>query len=403
MPDPTTAQRAYIHVGAPKTGTTFLQGVVWRNAPALRQAGIDMIGRRQAEHYRAGHDLRDIAFDPDDPGVDWTGAWDALAAKARSSTAGTVIISDEHLAALTPAQVQRAVDTLAPREVHVVYATRALADVLPSEWQEFVKHGSVLDYPEWARRVLTAPRRGPGRWFWSVQDPVGVVRRWSCAVPAERIHVVTMPNADAHPQELWRRFASVLDVPPEVAADFDVPANPSLDVAHAEVLRRVNERLPPEFPRWHRTGIVRDVLAVQVLSGHGGAGRPVLSPDLHEQVRRRSERAVAGLRRSRVQIVGDLNDIANATTAHDESAAVPDDAQLLDASVDAITGLVVQMSRMRDERGRAEHRLREQLRTAPRLRRYRDRFLELEERSALVAWTGCGLRAARDVARKVRS
>jgi len=37
---PEPAPRAVVHVGAPKTGSTYLQAVLWRNRAALRAAGV---------------------------------------------------------------------------------------------------------------------------------------------------------------------------------------------------------------------------------------------------------------------------------------------------------------------------------------------------------------------------
>ena len=62
-------------------------------------------GDDQGQHYRAGHDLRGLRFDPADPGVDWTGAWERMASRAGESSAPVVVVSDEHLASLHPDQV----------------------------------------------------------------------------------------------------------------------------------------------------------------------------------------------------------------------------------------------------------------------------------------------------------
>ena len=164
--------RVYIHVGAPKTGTTYIQGVLWRNRTALRGAGLHIVGQGRDEHYRAGRDIRDVPYDANDPRPDWAGSWNTLAGMAVASESPNVVISDEHLASLTPEQASKAIDSLRPREVHVIYATRDLARLLASEYQEYVKHRSTLRFPEWSRRVFASRERGPGRWFWKVHDPV---------------------------------------------------------------------------------------------------------------------------------------------------------------------------------------------------------------------------------------
>ena len=384
--DTAAVRRAYLHVGAPKTGTTYLQGVLWRNRRVLQQAGAHVLGRGRGDHYQAGKDLMDMPFDPADPGVDWTGAWDILAAAAAASPAEVVLISDEHLASLSPDQVRRAAAGLAPREVHVVYATRNLKGLMPSEWQEYVKHGSTLDFDTWSNKILTTSRRGPGRWFWSVHDPVDVIRRWSTAVPAANIHVITMPPPSAGPNELWHRFAGVVGIDPQLATDFDVAGNTSLGLAEAEVLRRVNLALPEDFPRWYRTGLTRDVLAAKVLGARPSSDRPQLSEALDQALVKRAERSIKGLKASGCDVVGDLADLRVVPDAGPPTAA-PSTQVLLDTSVDAIAGLLVHMAWMRDERRRSESRLRQAMHKAPMMRRIRGRVASWEDRNRAVAMT----------------
>jgi hypothetical protein len=334
-----------------------------------------------------------VPFDPADPGVDWHGAWDILASAAAASPAATVLISDEHLASLSPEQVARVVAGLAPREVHVVYAMRNLQGLLPSEWQEYVKHGSQLSFDDWSRQVITKPRTGPGRWFWRVHDGAGVVRRWSAGVPEPQIHVMMLPPKSEGPDALWRRFAGIIGVDPAVATNFDVAANISLSLAETEVLRRVNAALPPDFPRWHRTGLVRDVLAVKVMTGVG-TGRPGLAADLQPDLARRAQRTVRALRGSDCDVVGDLSVLA-VESAPVVGDVVPDDAELLHSAVDSIAGLLVHMAWMRDDRRRVESRLRQAMLKAPVMHRLRGRVISWEDRSR-------GVAAALRVYRKTR-
>lgn len=49
--------RVYLHVGAPKTGTTFLQGVLGKNRDTLKQQGVWLPGASAEDHFRAGFDL----------------------------------------------------------------------------------------------------------------------------------------------------------------------------------------------------------------------------------------------------------------------------------------------------------------------------------------------------------
>jgi hypothetical protein len=355
------ARQAFLHVGAPKTGSTFLQALLWANHGVLATQSVHMLGENQGQHYRAGHDLRGIPFDPADPGVDWTGAWDRMAERAQASEHDKVVISDEHLAALSPKQVDRAVTSLNPREVHVVYCTRDLPGLMPSEWQEFVKHGATATYDDWAEAVLSSAEEGPGRWFWKVHDVRSVVARWATAVAPDRIHVITMPPSSAPRTEIWRRLASVLGCDPDMVEDVPRTANPSLGTAATEVLRRVNDSLPEEFPRWHRTGIVRDVLANDVLNPIGPPGRPRLRRDLADQVLDRAQVTRQILPTLGCHVVGNLSDLDPDRDRLDGEGAPSDDV-VAELSVAALAGLVEAMARLKDalidERRQAESRLR---------------------------------------------
>ena len=366
MSDEAAVRRAYLHIGAPKTGSTFLQGVLWSNRETLLEHGVHMLGDDQGQHYRAGHDLRGLRFDPADPGVDWTGAWERMALRAGESSAPVVVVSDEHLASLHPDQVAHAVESLLPREVHVVYATRDLVGLLPSEYQEFVKHGATATYDEWAADVLSDERRGPGRWFWRVHDAKDVVARWSTSVALERVHVITMPGPDAPRDEIWRRFASVLGVDPAVASAGAEPSNTSLGSAEVEVLRRVNAALPADFPRWHRTGVARDVLANRVLNPLRTGGRLTLRDDLQTEVMARAERAFATLPTLGCHVVGDVGDLAvDSASLSSSLEATADD--LVEVMVRALAGMTVHAGQARDvmaaeraDRRRAEQAARDE-------------------------------------------
>src|SRR5260370_11658881 len=52
--------RVLVHIGEPKTGTTFLQQVMWSNRAELAAQGVVLPGHHPQDHYRASQDLRGI-------------------------------------------------------------------------------------------------------------------------------------------------------------------------------------------------------------------------------------------------------------------------------------------------------------------------------------------------------
>src|SRR5919107_911236 len=103
------ADVVHLHVGAPKTGTTYLQDRLLANRERLAAHGVSYPVGADADMFRPALDLidrrwggqRDLA----------RGEWDELVGRVRRTT-GTVVVSHEILAAATTAQAARAVKEL---------------------------------------------------------------------------------------------------------------------------------------------------------------------------------------------------------------------------------------------------------------------------------------------------
>lgn len=386
-PEPVSnSPRVYLHVGAPKTGTTFLQGVLWKNLDALKRQGVWLPGAEADDHFRAGYDLRGLEQDPDDPRGRWEGAWDAMAAEIRASDSDAVVVSDERLAACTVEEVERAVASLAPAEVHVVYTSRGLTELLPAEWQEHVKDCDTRTFDAWLSDITAAREHGQ-EWFWQVHDVADVLRRWGAVVQADRLHVLTLPPPGSPPNLLWERFASVLGIDPN-GVDADVRANASLGAEGTEVVRRVNEALP-DFPVWHRVLITREILAHGILAPRTNKTRITLPSDWAPWVREYADRLVDDLKNEGYHVVGDLTELLPGDDAF-SGAGGGTAADVLDAATDSIAGLLVHMSGRQDRENallaraeEAERRLGEHRRLAP-VERIKRTVVELGEQWKLV-------------------
>ena len=345
-----------VHIGAPKTGTTFLQGVLWANKAALAERGVFLPGRRQRSHFSAGNDLlgEDGTRFTKQQRVD--GAWDRLLRQVSSSSLPTAVFTDERLSALPAAAIDRVAELAADRELHVVYTVRDLHSLFPSAWQEQVKHGTVAALEPWVRRVLRNRSEGPGRdWFWRVHDVAAVLSRWEAVVDEpSRIHVVTMPADGSGPEELWHRFAAATELPGDVPLGGVATSNPSLDHAQVEFLRRVNaelrERLEPdEYRTW-----VRERLAKQVLSPRSSGPRAGVPPDAHDEITRVGEEFVEHVAAAGYSIAGSLDDLA--PRARTAPAALPTPEEVLAAGVGATAGLIDGLIQdLRDGRTVAAH------------------------------------------------
>ena len=335
------ARKTYLHVGAPKTGSTFLQRIAWANRELLGSRGVFMPGRAPVDHFRAGYDLRGFTTDPDNARVTVEGAWNTMAATILDRAEEIALVSDERLAACTEAEVERAVASLAPDEVHVVYVTRDPAGLLSAEWQEHVKHGDQRAFDAWLDDTLNPKGH---EWYWKVHGVGDVLRRWGSVVPSERLHLLTLPPRGSDPELLWRRFCSLLGISPE-GVDTDVRANVSLGVEGAELLRQVNEALPVEFPRWHHIGVTRNVLAHRILAERAEKTPIVVPERLAAQVEDYTERLVAEITDSGCDVVGGLDELATPVGGD----GIPEAPDVTAAAIDAISGLLVHIGGLRDD------------------------------------------------------
>jgi hypothetical protein len=377
--------RIYVHIGEPKTGTTFLQRALWGNRAWLAAQGVVLPGYEWRDHNRASRDLREAVREASDPTDPWAGDWDVLAGQALLAPEAAVI-SDEVLAACHPEQADRAVRSLLAAEVHIVLTVRDLATLLPAEWQETVKTRGIIPWDEWLSDVIDVQSAADDRrqWrFWTFHDTLAILDMWSRHLPPDQVHVITVPQ-QGPPSTLWVRFASVLGIDPGGIDLAEAYANPSLGLAEVEFLRRLNETLPEEMPYWFYTRNIKRILAHDVLAARARQARLAVPASRQAWVREQSEILVAGLRDSKFHIVGDLGELLPRPAAepYQGTADLPA-AQILDAAVAATAALTDQLYRDRHP--------------APRPRRRRR---SLRQRASRLEWTVLNGPRAKRVLRK---
>ncbi len=339
------ADRVFLHVGVPKSGTTYLQTTMWHNRTALRAQGVLYPGTRRMEHYHACQDLRRKRARRA------TGAWDRLRAEL-DPWPGTGLISHEFFSMATPEQAQRAVADLAPAQVHVVITARDYVRQFPAVWQEALKMSSTLSLDEFM--VAAEKEELDGAWSWNSQDLRRVVASWATAVPAERLHVVTVPPPDAPRELLWQRWCETLGLD-DSGFDMSVSVgNESLGTEQAALLWRVKPHLTgpltrkPVQHRWVRQYFGHEVLVPQRGERFG------LRPEQVTRLRERAEQTVADLRAGGYPVAGDLDDLV--PQEDQPSRPHPDDiteSQMLDVAAVAIDQMIRDVRRLTRQRDKA--------------------------------------------------
>ena len=359
------SNKVLLHVGTPKTGTSYLQDVLFRNRETLQQAGILYPAARHDSHFLAALDLMQLPWG----GLqsEAIGAWDDLAGQVREAFAAgmtTAIISHEILATASRVQIGRALSSLGHGdgvEVHLVLSVRDLVRQIPAEWQENVKHRAQLGYGAFLDQI-TDPERGTriGAWFWGVQEVPDILDRWGQDLPPDHIHVVTVPPPGGAPELLWKRFSQAFGLD---GIDLDLEGerhNPSLGVPETTLLRRINRKTNAELPPADYRPLVRELLAHQTLSRRTASPRLALPPDLHPWVQELSASWIAEVEARGYDVIGDLGDLVGAPpVAEYADPDRPRERQVAAAAVDAITALLLDNARLRHDTGRLHAELAE--------------------------------------------
>lgn len=346
------SRRVLLHVGTPKSGTSYLQDRLALNREGLRSQGLDYVETRTGDHFEAALDLL---------GERWAGAekaaqgqWDALVTEAKRSRRD-VLISHEILAAVAPERAHRAVAAFAEDEVHVVVTARDLGRQVPAEWQERVKHRGRRDYEKFLEAMVRNHARTDWQmWFWRVQELPAILTSWGAGLLPERVHLVTVPGPDGPREALWDRFGSVLGLDPGAPYAETETTNASLGGAEVTLLRRLNVALAErELPRTTYVTWVREMIVREVLAERSQMQRTSVPPQHRAFVEDVTAGWLEWVRLSGVHVVGDLDDLLPRWPDDEDAWVDPDDADpavVADAAIEALAHVLDEIAQGRADR-----------------------------------------------------
>jgi hypothetical protein len=345
------SRTVFIHLGLPKTGTTYLQRVLAAHRPALAERGLLYPGDRQ-DHFFPAQDALERPFrghsDERAPG-----SWDATVREI-GSWSGDALISHETFTVATSEQVRKVVEAFPEHSVSIIVTARDTARQLTANWQESIKNGESRTLTEYVAKARSGRSDDEARYgFWVWQDLVAVIRRWQEVVPPTQTHVVTVPPSGSGPEQLWQRFMSALGLDVELDDVSDRSANTSLGRVETEFLRRLNEDLGDSISWPDYRSNVKQFLAQRALPRFAQSGAIVLSPDDQRWAAETSRGVIATLRELDFHLHGDLSDLESAQANSDEPA-VKDD-EVVEVGVRAIAQLLRRIGREQGEtaQGRA--------------------------------------------------
>jgi hypothetical protein len=303
-------QRLYLHIGLPKSGSTYLQSVLGSHRAALKEHGFVYPYVRQEGMFHAalemsGHPER-WGLSPDDV----RGTFAHLLRRGRH-LGGNVVVSHEIFGAATPRQVEAMREALDDFDVHVVVTVRNISRMFSAQWQERVKNHSSESFAEFASEVLAdLPESldGPMTGFWRGQNLTWLLDRFRPLAPPERTHVVVTPG-NASPDLLWRRFADAIELPPDAVDLSDVPrGNESLGAPQIAFLRQVLEALDGRLEqRWYHVVVKR--WFAQSLLGTVRSRKPVTPAAVAETLSAVSRSWIDQVSTGGYRVHGDLDEL----------------------------------------------------------------------------------------------
>jgi hypothetical protein len=324
----------YLHIGAPKCGSSYLQSLLWRNRDALMQSGVYVPGRSHADHFAAGTDFRGRPYVTQAPEGTWRGAWDRLLDDAERSGYSKIVISSEFLSSADPDVVAPRIERLADDDVQVVYAVREFAGLLGSVWQQTVRTAPTAPWTEWLD--LLAGKQATN-WVWTQHNAGRILDGWA-REGVDQVHVLVVPQHGTAPGELWRRFGSIVGW--RARTTIGAPrGNESLGYAQAEVLRRLQELLVDVEPRTHRARVTKNLIGDLTLAPMDRVDRLVIPERLRPWVEAESERQRDAIASSSAHVIGDLDELGLDDAKFSPDPVVPNQAAMLDAAVAVVARL----------------------------------------------------------------
>lgn len=333
-------QVVHLHIGAHKTGTTYVQAVLRSNKVRLADDGVLVPGDRRRDSVKAARQL--VKWDPkarSEPG----NAWDAVVADINGWSGPAAIFSMEFLSRASNRQAKYAVKSL-PQHTHVkvILTVRDVARLVPAQWQSSMRQGRTWTLQEYADAVASDDVSDPAyRHFWARHDSGPILARWCALVGKENVTVITLPPSGSAPDELWRRFSTATGIEPD-RYESATRKNASLGAASAEVMRQLNAVKPQKkvARRAYRRS-VNGALSHKVLDLRRSQEDALTLPDgLDAWAREQAQRITSQIQAVDPVVIGDLQDLMpGAGTATFVAPDLLPPQQVLDAAIYGLAGL----------------------------------------------------------------
>lgn len=333
------AHKVFLHIGTPKSATTYIQQSLWLNKTALRESGVLLPFNSPVSHWRVSTFARkqntpkNQKFYKDFMAM--TDHW-----------AKDVVFTSEVMCSFHKPQIREFVSALEADEVHVVLTCRDFLRQVGAEWQQHVKGGDPRSMEQF---IADAQAENPDMWFWRVQDVPQIIKRWSSVIPAERFHIVTVPHSSSDPALVWDRFCSLLGYAPGELSPITKMANESLSFETAESLRRLSNATRRAGDalggRTHRIELQQELL--EALSQRGGT-KIKIPRSTQEWAAQRSNKMADEIASLGLHLVGSIDDLRSSVSD------APDLPEIGAADVLPVAASVIHVQRKQLDKVRGE-------------------------------------------------
>jgi len=343
----------YLHVGLADTGTAFVEGALLAHTEGLATVGVEAPAISAEEMFRMALEILRMHKDYGYTRSEVEGTWAALCRRFRRGR-GTVVLSQELLAAADADQAALLLDGLAGFEVHLVLTVRDPAAQLTAAWAEHVKSGESVSFGGF-RDQITAPERdtATARRFWAAQDVEGVLARWSALVRPNRIHVVPVAQIEDPRTQVWQELGRIVGFDATAFPLGPRAVQPELGPTEIAVLRGVNRAIDGRIDGQLRRTVVKRYFAERVLGAPDAVTTPVPARAYGDLVDL-AERWQKVIANKGYDVRGNLDELIPSASRIGKAGVKR--ADRLQATTDALADVLVEVARLREHNEQLEIR-----------------------------------------------
>lgn len=306
---PRPAADRFIHIGAPKCGSTALQSWLARNRATLAAQGVHYVS--EGAHWIAPAKALVGESDRVSGKPVPLREWERLVAAVRRVTPGSgstsrAIISSEWYAGASDKAVERVARDLDGSRMRVLLFVRPLTSTLLSAWQQALKLGGKQSLHEWLTTLFDEPTSPTAERAWGKHRYDLIAARWAKHIRADRVSIVVLDPTN--PESLFRTVEEIAGVAPGSASAAPSRTNQSLSLFESEVLLALNKEFYARGGTLlgYRQGVLRTFDGYVNSVRTGTPAKMRLPQSWEPRVAALNEEIAAGIERSRVQVIGDL-------------------------------------------------------------------------------------------------